>query len=131
MASTSKEKEVSSVTKEDGSIAEMKTQHDDAMQEDPESYKADKYWDIDFILQQLRHTECSLLLQRTYDSNTLLHVAASLGHNKIVEAILSIQQCQELLTAKNSSGDLPLHVAANAGHLPIVVKLLNRSFQHF
>ena len=42
MASTSKEKEVSSVPKEDGSIAEMKTQHDDAMQEDPESYKADK-----------------------------------------------------------------------------------------
>ena len=42
MASTSKEKGVSSVPKEDGSIAEMKTQHDDAMQEDPESYKADK-----------------------------------------------------------------------------------------
>ncbi|KAL0009696.1 hypothetical protein SO802_004804 [Lithocarpus litseifolius] len=129
MASTSKEK-VSSVPKEDGSIAEMKTQHNDAMQDDPESYKADKD-PIDFILQKLRHTKCSLLLERTFDSNTLLHVAASLGHDQIVEAILSIQQCQELLTAKNSSGDLPLHVAANAGHLPIVVKLLNRPLQHF
>ena len=123
MESTSKEKEVSSLPKEDGS------QHDDA-QEDPESYKAVKDWGIDFILEKLRHTECSLLLERTFDSNILLHVAASLGHDQIVEAILSIQQCQELLTAKNSSGDLPLHVAANAGHLPIVVKLLNRSFQH-
>ena len=54
-----------------------------------------------------------------------IHVAASLGHDQIVKVILSKQQCQELLTAKNSSGDLPLHVAANAGHLPIVQQLVN------
>ena len=118
---------MSSVPKEDGSIAEMKTQHDDAMQEDPESYRAVKDWDIDFILQKLRHTECSLLLERTFDSNTLLHVAVSLGHDQIVEAILSIEQHQELLTAKNSSGDIPLHVAANAGHLPIVQYVVESS----
>ena len=123
MASTSKEKEVSSLPKEDGS------QHDDAMQEDPESYKAVEVWDIDFILEKLRHTECSLLLERTFDSNTLLHVAAILGHDQIVEAILSIQQCQELLTAKNSSGDLPLHVASNAGHLSIVQHLVKFSYR--
>ena len=127
MASTSKEKEVSSVPKEDGSIAEMKTQHDDAMQEDPESYKAVKDWDIDFILQKLRETNCSQLLEKFFDSNTLLHVAARLGNDQIVEAILSIQQCQELLMAKNSSGSLPLHVAANAGHLSIVQHLVNPS----
>nr|POE84354.1 ankyrin-2 [Quercus suber] len=94
------------------------------MEENPERYK-----DFAFILEKLRDTECSLLLERFFDSNTLLHVAASLGHDQIVEAILSIQQCQELLTAKNSSGDLPLHVAVNAQHLPIVQLLLQSSDQ--
>ena len=90
-------------------------QGDGAMQEDPESYKAVKDWDCDFILTRLRDTECSLLLERFFGSNTLLHVAASLGHDQIAEAILSKQQCQQqLLTATNSSGDLPLHVDANA-----------------
>ena len=111
---------------EDISIAEMKTQHDDAMQEYPERYKADKAWDLAFILEELRDTECSLLREtRFFDSSTLLHVAASFGHDQIVEAILSKQQCQELLMAKNSSGDLPLHVAVNAGHLPVVQQLVN------
>ena len=112
--------EVSSVPTKDGSIAEMNTQHDNAMQEDPE-------WDYDSIITKLRDTECSLLLERFFDSNTLLHVAASIGHDQIVEAILSKQQCQqELLTATNSTGNLPLHVAANAGHLPVVVQFLGR-----
>ncbi|XP_075665022.1 protein ACCELERATED CELL DEATH 6-like [Castanea sativa] len=112
--------EVSSVPTKDGSIAEMNTQHDNAMQEDPK-------WHYDSIITKLRDAECSLLLERFFDSNTLLHVAASLGHDQIVEAILSKQQCQqELLSATNSTGDLPLHVAANAGHLPIVVQFLGR-----
>ena len=98
------------------------------MQEDPERYKAVKDWHYDFILTRLRDTECSLLLERFFDSNTLLHVAAGLGHDQIVEAILSKQQCQQqLLTATNSSGDLPLHVDANAKHLYIVHHLLNSS----
>ena len=117
--------EVSSVPTKDGSIAEMNTQHDNAMQEDPE-------WDYDsIIITKLRDTECSLLLERFLDSNTLLHVAASLGHDQIVEAILSKQQCQqELLTATNSNGDLPLHVAANAGHLSIVQYLFSFSYEY-
>ncbi|XP_065637284.1 protein ACCELERATED CELL DEATH 6 [Quercus suber] len=106
----------------------MKTQHDDAMQEDPERHKADK-WDFASILEKLRDTECSLLLERFLDSNTLLHVAASLGHDLIVEAILSKQEPEVLLAAKNSGGDLPLHVAVNAGHLPIVQQLLKSSSQ--
>ncbi|KAF3946607.1 hypothetical protein CMV_027146 [Castanea mollissima] len=106
--------EVSSVPTKDGSIAEMNTEHDNAMQ------------DYDSIT-ELRNTEFSLLLERFFDSNTLLHVAASLGHDQIVEAILSKQQCQqELLSATNSTGDLPLHVAANAGHMRIVVQFLGR-----
>ena len=111
MASTSVVMEVSSVPMEDISIA-------------------DKAWDLAFILEKLRDTECSLLREtRFFDSSTLLHVAASFGHDQIVEAILSKQQCQELLMAKNSSGDLPLHVAVNAGHLPIVQQLLKSSEQ--
>ncbi|XP_030961665.1 ankyrin-1-like [Quercus lobata] len=95
----------------------MKTQHNDV-------------WGLPLILEKLRDTECSLLREtRFFDSNTLLHVAASLGHDQIVEAILSKQQCQELLTAKNSTGDLPLHVAVNARHLPIVQQLLKSSYQ--
>ena len=111
---------------EDISIAEMTTQHDDAMQEYPERYMADRAWDLAFILEKLRDTECSLLREtRFFDSSTLLHVAASSGHDQIVEAILSKQQCQELLMAKNSSGDLPLHIAVNAGHLRVVQQLVN------
>ncbi|XP_050282758.1 protein ACCELERATED CELL DEATH 6-like isoform X2 [Quercus robur] len=95
----------------------MKTQHNDV-------------WGLPLILEKLRDAECSLLREtRFFDSNTLLHVAASLGHDQIVGAILSKQQCQELLTAKNSSGDLPLHVAVNAGHLPVVQQLLKSSDQ--
>ena len=95
----------------------MKTQNNDV-------------WGLPLILENLRDTECSLLREtRFFDSNTLLHVAASLGHDQIVEAILSKQQCQELLTAKNSTGDLPLHVAVNAGHLPVVQQLLKSSDQ--
>ena len=87
---------------------------------------ADKAWDLAFILEKLRDTECSLLREtRFFDSSTLLHVAASFGHDQIVEAILSKQQRQELLMAKNSCGDLPLHVAVNAGHLPVVQQLVN------
>ena len=121
MASTGKEKEVSLVPKEDGYIAEMKTQHEDETQED---------WDFAFNLKKLRHTKCSLLLERFHDSNTLLHVAASLGHDEIVKAILSVEQCPDLLMVKNSSGDIPLHVAANAGHLSIVQCLVNSSHNY-
>ena len=96
----------------------MNSQQDDA-----------KDWNIDFILQKLRETNCSQLSEKFFDSNTLLHVAVRLGNDQIVEAILSIQQCQELLMAKNSSENLPLHLAAKAGHLSIVQHLVSSSPQ--
>ena len=86
-----------------------------------------KDWNIDFILQKLRETNCSQLSEKFFDSNTLLHVAVRLGNDQIVEAILSIQQCQELLMAKNSSENLPLHLAAKAKHLSIVQYLVSSS----
>lgn len=95
----------------------------------PGLYKALKNGDITFIQKRARDIECSLLLDRSPNSNTILHVAASSGHYHLVKEILSIQQCQQLVTAKNSTGNLALHVAASAGNLSIV-RLLVSSYHY-
>ncbi|KAK4592416.1 hypothetical protein RGQ29_016812 [Quercus rubra] len=111
---------------EDSSIAEMKTQHDDAMPEAPERYKADKDWDFAFILEKLRDTESQdtehpALSEKTPELNTILHLAAASSDDyQFVQEILKIQLCQNFVTEKNSNGDLPLHVTASAGNMQIL-----------
>lgn len=61
-------------------------------------------------------------VQRTPNSNTVLHVAATFGRGETVTKIL--QLCPSLLTRANSKGETALHIAAKGGHLQAVQALL-------
>ncbi|KAF3958320.1 hypothetical protein CMV_016772 [Castanea mollissima] len=95
----------------------------------PELFKALKGGNIAFI-EKARDMESSHLFDTSPKLNTILHVAASSGHEKVVKVILETKGCQQLVMRKNSAGDLALHVAASAGHLPILKLLLSASYQH-
>lgn len=95
----------------------------------PELFKALRGGNIAFI-EKARDMESSHLFDTSPKLNTILHVAASSGHEKVVKVILETKGCQQLVMRKNSAGDLALHVAASAGHLPIVKLLLSASYQH-
>ncbi|XP_050289774.1 protein ACCELERATED CELL DEATH 6-like [Quercus robur] len=95
----------------------------------PELFKALKGGNIAFI-EKARDMESCHLFDTSPKLNTILHVAASSGHEKVVKVILETKGCQQLVMRKNSAGDLALHVAASAGHLPIVKLLLSASYQH-
>uniref|UniRef100_A0A2N9HTH0 PGG domain-containing protein n=1 Tax=Fagus sylvatica TaxID=28930 RepID=A0A2N9HTH0_FAGSY len=88
-----------------------------------ELYMAAKRGDTDFIKKKAEEDmeRPSLAFQESPKSNTILHIAASSGHDQLVEAILEIQY--ELAQRINYAGDLALHVATSAGHLSIVKKL--------
>ncbi|CAL9040557.1 uncharacterized protein LOC135622779 isoform X2 [Musa acuminata AAA Group] len=58
------------------------------------------------------------LLQVTTERNTVLHIAAKLGHTNFASIALIRQPF--LLTIQNRQGDTPLHCAARAGHTPMV-----------
>ncbi|CAL9093442.1 unnamed protein product, partial [Musa textilis] len=54
----------------------------------------------------------------TVDGNSVLHIAAKLGHVELARALCFKQL--DLLKLSNSNGDTPLHCAAAAGHVAIV-----------
>ncbi|CAD5166512.1 unnamed protein product [Musa acuminata subsp. malaccensis] len=58
------------------------------------------------------------LVQVTAERNTVLHIAAKLGHTNFASIALIRQPF--LLTIQNRQGDTPLHCAARAGHTPMV-----------
>ncbi|CAL9777849.1 unnamed protein product [Musa acuminata subsp. burmannicoides] len=58
------------------------------------------------------------LLQVTAERNTVLHIAAKLGHTDFATGALSRQPF--FLVIQNGQGDTPLHCAARAGHTPMV-----------
>ncbi|CAL9165418.1 unnamed protein product, partial [Musa hybrid cultivar] len=58
------------------------------------------------------------LLQVTAERNTVLHIAAKLGHTDFATRALSRQPF--FLVIQNGQGDTPLHCAARAGHTPMV-----------
>ncbi|KAI6687423.1 hypothetical protein NL676_024251 [Syzygium grande] len=60
----------------------------------------------------------SVLLGRTPQGNTVLHVAARSGQRPVFTEIYI--RCKSLLMQPNSEGDTPLHVASGAGHLSVV-----------
>ncbi|CAL9105465.1 unnamed protein product, partial [Musa textilis] len=60
----------------------------------------------------------ALHLEVTVDGNSVLHIAAKLGHVELAKALCLEQPC--LMKLSNSKGDTPLHCAAAAGHVAIV-----------
>uniref|UniRef100_A0A5B6YN64 PGG domain-containing protein n=1 Tax=Davidia involucrata TaxID=16924 RepID=A0A5B6YN64_DAVIN len=95
----------------------------------PAIYRAALGGDIDGLRGALDDPEPSLIKQVSPRGNTILHLAASGGHDHLVEAILS--RCPDHFKSKNSTGDLPLHLAASAGHLSTVQSLISNATKYF
>ncbi|XP_065047879.1 ankyrin repeat-containing protein At2g01680-like [Musa acuminata AAA Group] len=81
---------------------------------DRELFEAATSGDVRFV------REASGALDRavTVDGNSVLHIAAKLGHMELAEALCLKQP--SLMKSSNSKGDTPLHCAAAAGHAAIV-----------
>uniref|UniRef100_A0A5B6ZQU5 PGG domain-containing protein n=1 Tax=Davidia involucrata TaxID=16924 RepID=A0A5B6ZQU5_DAVIN len=93
----------------------------------PEVYRAITKGDKDsFTSEDDKHSVLEQVSSRK--KNTVLHVAASLGHYKLVEEILN--RYPQLVKCKNSNDDLALHLAASAGHQSIVECILHHAKQH-
>ncbi|CAL5391587.1 unnamed protein product [Camellia sinensis] len=71
--------------------------------------------------------ELNLVKQLTPRDDTILHIAARLGHHHLVKPIQS--RCPDLFKSKNCNDDHPLHLAAAGGHLSIVESLITNAFQ--
>ncbi|XP_042482226.1 protein ACCELERATED CELL DEATH 6-like [Macadamia integrifolia] len=72
--------------------------------------------------------ESDLLQQVSPQKNTIVHIAAGLGHYEVIEQVS--QRCPSLLYNPNSHDDTPLHVAARGGQVRIV-KFLTNKYCHF
>ncbi|CAL9168910.1 unnamed protein product, partial [Musa hybrid cultivar] len=59
----------------------------------------------------------------TAGGNSMLHIAAKLGHTDFCNIALDLQPL--LLQLKNARGDTPLHIAARAGHHQLVNDLIS------
>ncbi|THF96775.1 hypothetical protein TEA_029620 [Camellia sinensis var. sinensis] len=73
-------------------------------------------------------SQLNLLNQLTPRGDTILHIAARLGHHHLVEPITS--RCPDLVKSKNYNDDHPLHLAAAGGHVYIVQSLITIAGGH-
>ncbi|KAI8011888.1 Protein ACCELERATED CELL DEATH 6 [Camellia lanceoleosa] len=91
-------------------------------------YRAAIAGDIDGLTTALQqNSQLNLLNQLTPRDDTILHIAARLGHHHLAE---HIQSCYpDLFKSKNYNDDHPLHLAAAAGHLSIVQSLITNASQ--
>ncbi|KAL7219223.1 hypothetical protein ACSBR2_012326 [Camellia fascicularis] len=72
-------------------------------------------------------SQLNLLNQLTPRDDTILHIAARLGHHHLAEHIQS--SCPDLFKSQNYNNDHPLHLAAAGGHLSIVQSLITNALR--
>jgi len=60
-------------------------------------------------------------------NNTVLHVAAKLGHRELVAKTIELRP--SLLSSRNAYGDTPLHLAALLGDVNIVMQMLDTGLE--
>ncbi|XP_048137960.1 protein ACCELERATED CELL DEATH 6-like [Rhodamnia argentea] len=96
---------------------------------DRDLYEATKEGDVEKFMNALekvsqsRKLALSLIFdQVTPSGNSLLHVAASLGRDDVMELI--VVHFPYLVTRRNSLEDTPLHVAVRSGSLEVTRKLI-------
>ncbi|XP_078157126.1 protein ACCELERATED CELL DEATH 6-like [Carex rostrata] len=68
-----------------------------------------------------------ILLSRTREQNTALHIAARHGHHHFAGRIL--RECETLILEKNIDGDTPLHIASKYGKMKVVDLLIKYSVE--
>ncbi|KAL7219225.1 hypothetical protein ACSBR2_012328 [Camellia fascicularis] len=91
-------------------------------------YRAAIAGDIDGLRTVLQQdSELNLLNQLTPRDDTILHIAARLGHHHLAKHIQ--RRCPDLFKSKNYNNDHPLHLAAAGGHLSIVQSLITNASQ--
>uniref|UniRef100_A0A0D9XQW3 PGG domain-containing protein n=1 Tax=Leersia perrieri TaxID=77586 RepID=A0A0D9XQW3_9ORYZ len=66
----------------------------------------------------------SMLLARTPQGNTCLHISSMLGHERFCDAVLELDE--SLLVLVNSDGETPLLTAITSGHASLAFYLLGR-----
>uniref|UniRef100_A0A0E0BHG1 Uncharacterized protein n=1 Tax=Oryza glumipatula TaxID=40148 RepID=A0A0E0BHG1_9ORYZ len=67
----------------------------------------------------------SMVLARTTEGNTCLHISSMYGHERFCDAVLELDE--SLLTLVNSDGETPLLTAIKSGHASLASSLLRRS----
>ncbi|KAI8007065.1 Ankyrin repeat and SAM domain-containing protein 1A [Camellia lanceoleosa] len=94
----------------------------------PELYRATIIGDIDRFIRALEDRENCLVIvtQVSPQGNTVLHIAAGLGHDRLIEFIL--RNNHDLVKVKNSKSDLVFHLSVSAGHL-FTINLLASSLR--
>ena len=96
----------------------------------PDLYMAAKRGNTGFFKNlRAEDLEGPVLTQTTPQLNTALHIAASLDHSQLVEAMLENKLAFWIV--KNSAGELALHVAASCGHLSTLKKLASVSGREY
>ncbi|GMP54533.1 hypothetical protein CsSME_00019680 [Camellia sinensis var. sinensis] len=91
-------------------------------------YRAAIAGDIHGLTTALQDPELNLLDQLTPRDDTILHIAARLGHHHLAEHIQ--RNWPDFFKSKNYNNDHPLHLAAAGGHLSIVHSLITIAGGH-
>ncbi|XVF03985.1 hypothetical protein REPUB_Repub05bG0041500 [Reevesia pubescens] len=71
-----------------------------------------------YDFRNLSDFEPDILLRRTTQANTALHIAARFGHASLVREM--IKRKPSLVLSTNLKGETPVHIASRAGHEKIV-----------
>lgn len=56
--------------------------------------------------------------------NTVLHIAALLGHDSIFHSLLSHSSLSSLINSPNANGETPIHLASSSDNFNIVKELV-------
>ncbi|CAI0463033.1 unnamed protein product [Linum tenue] len=79
------------------------------------------------ILHSLSPLQLSKALSlRNDDGRSLLHVASSSGHTKVVKLLSEVEASSGVVNIKDDEGWAPIHSAASIGSVPIVEILLSK-----
>ncbi|CAA7047019.1 unnamed protein product [Microthlaspi erraticum] len=81
-----------------------------------------------YLLENMKTSVTPMTCLKNDKGDSVLHLAAALGHDELVERIIS--ECPSLLLEQNWKDQIPIHAAAYAGHLD-VVKTLVASIAYF
>ncbi|OAO98556.1 hypothetical protein AXX17_AT4G04320 [Arabidopsis thaliana] len=87
----------------------------------PEIFSAMRAGNRDF-LEKMRSYGTPMACLKNDKGDSILHVAAALGHLELVESIIS--ECPSLLFEPNWKDQIPIHAAARAGRLAVVETLI-------